>query len=184
MGIRGYDFDDFGEGLSDGARANLDAAVESYAHVLGEADPEIPSAHHSSKGDTEVEPCPTTSPDSLYRRRSGRSGLPPDRPGGRGLPSSPVPPAPRRASTSIKRVRPDALIVDLMMEEVDAGTRSRPASCGWKATTRPIFMLSSVGDNLSQTTDVGALGLAGVFQKPLRKDHLLAVLEMSLGTTA
>ena len=34
MGIRGYDFDDFGEGLSERARANLDVAVEWVREVL------------------------------------------------------------------------------------------------------------------------------------------------------
>jgi hydrogenase maturation protease len=36
MGIRGYDFDEFGEGLSPGARSNLAAAVELVRDVLGE----------------------------------------------------------------------------------------------------------------------------------------------------
>ncbi len=39
MGIRGYDFDGFGEGLSSGARANLAAAIAAAAgFVSGEGD--------------------------------------------------------------------------------------------------------------------------------------------------
>jgi len=79
-----------------------------------------------------------------------------------------------------KQVQPDLMIVDLMMEEVDAGTLFA-RDLKLLGNTAPIFMLSSVGDNLSMTTDYNELGLAGVFQKPLAKDHLLAVLKMKLG---
>jgi len=34
MGIRGYDFDEFGEGLSAGATANLAAAVEFVREAI------------------------------------------------------------------------------------------------------------------------------------------------------
>lgn len=68
-----------------------------------------------------------------------------------------------------------AVIVDLMMEEVDSGiglTREL-RSLGCRA---PIFLLSSVGDSLNLLTETALLGLAGVFQKPLARQHLLAVL--------
>ncbi len=41
-------------------------------------------------------------------------------------------------------------------------------------------MLSSVGDNLHANIDYSALGLSGVFQKPLNPDILLAVLRAKL----
>lgn len=74
---------------------------------------------------------------------------------------------------------PDAVIVDLMMEEVDSGTGfvKELRALGNKA---PIFMLSSVGDNLNLVTDYTPLGLAGVFQKPLARQYLLTVLEAAL----
>ena len=78
-----------------------------------------------------------------------------------------------------KRQAPDALIVDLMMEEVDAGT-GMVKELRLLGNEAPIFMLSSVGDNLSMTTDYTALGLAGVFQKPVDRVQLLNVLRMSL----
>ena len=82
-----------------------------------------------------------------------------------------------------KKTSPDLVIVDLMMEEVDAGT-------GFAKDLRllrneaPVFMLSSVGDSLSSTTDYVDLGLAGIFQKPLARDHLLSVLKTTLARTA
>ena len=74
---------------------------------------------------------------------------------------------------------PDAMIVDLMMEEIDSGTAlvTELRALGNKA---PIFMLSSAGDNLSRTVDTSSLGLAGVFQKPLDSDALLLLLKSKL----
>jgi DNA-binding response OmpR family regulator len=78
-----------------------------------------------------------------------------------------------------KAESPDLVIVDLMMEEVDAGT-GFVKELQLLGNTAPVFMLSSVGDNLSATIDYGALGLAGVFQKPLAKEHLLALIRAKL----
>ncbi len=82
-----------------------------------------------------------------------------------------------------KEVDPDLIIVDLMMEEVDAGT-GFVKEIQLFGNTAPVFMLSSLGDNLSMTTDYGSLGLAGVFQKPLKKEHLLSVLRTKLAQIA
>ena len=78
-----------------------------------------------------------------------------------------------------KQVHPDLMIVDLMMEEVDAGTSfvKELKAVGNKA---PIFMLSSVGDSLSMEADYSQLGLAGVFQKPIDFDNLLGILKARL----
>ncbi|MBN1825833.1 MAG: response regulator [Candidatus Eisenbacteria bacterium] len=79
-----------------------------------------------------------------------------------------------------KEIHPDLIIVDLMMEEVDAGTGfvKDMRVLGNKA---PIYMLSSVGDNLSISTDYEALGLEGVLQKPVAKEKLLKILKTKLG---
>jgi FixJ family two-component response regulator len=71
------------------------------------------------------------------------------------------------------------VIVDLMMEEVDAGT-SFVRQLKVLGHDVPILMLSSVGDNLSMTTDYTSLGLAGLFQKPIDPDTLITVLKMKL----
>ena len=76
---------------------------------------------------------------------------------------------------AFRETGPDAVIVDLMMEEVDSGTAlvRDLLALGSRA---PIFMLSSVGDSLNLLTDTNPLGLAGVFQKPLARAQLLTVL--------
>ncbi len=79
-----------------------------------------------------------------------------------------------------KESSPDLLIVDLMMEEVDAGTNF-VKELKLLGNEAPIFMLSSAGDNLSMATDVSELGLSGVFQKPVDPENLLAVVAAKLG---
>lgn len=81
--------------------------------------------------------------------------------------------------TVYKEVSPDIVVVDLMMEEVDSGAEfaRELLILGNQA---PVFMLSSVGDDLSMMTDYTSLGLAGVFQKPLEREHFLSVLKTAL----
>lgn len=65
LGVRGYDFDDFGEGLSAEAQSNLDEAVAFVeSAVRGDGMREIRSsgASHPLDTDLEGEPCQTTSP--------------------------------------------------------------------------------------------------------------------------
>ena len=79
-----------------------------------------------------------------------------------------------------REAKPDVVIVDLMMEEVDAGTNF-VRELKLLGCEVPIFMLSSVGDSLSSMTDTTELGLSGVLQKPVSPDALLALLRDRLG---
>jgi DNA-binding response OmpR family regulator len=74
---------------------------------------------------------------------------------------------------------PDLVIVDLMMEEVDAGTSlvTELKALGNKA---PVYMLSAVGDQLTQNISPTDLGLSGVFQKPIAFKSLLSTLKTKL----
>ena len=75
--------------------------------------------------------------------------------------------------------KPDLVIVDLMMEEVDAGT-SLITDLRARGCVVPIYMLSSVGDDLAMSMDYSALGLAGVFQKPIDGRSLVTILKARL----
>jgi DNA-binding response OmpR family regulator len=75
---------------------------------------------------------------------------------------------------------PDLVIVDLMMEEVDAGT-SLITDLRARGCDVPIYMLSSVGDDLAMSVDYAGLGLAGVFQKPIDGRSLITILRSRLG---
>ena len=76
--------------------------------------------------------------------------------------------------------KPDLIIVDLMMEEVDAGVNfvKEVRALGGAL---PIYMLSSVGDQLNLSTDYASLGLSGVFQKPINSKTLLKTLKSKIG---
>jgi DNA-binding response OmpR family regulator len=78
-----------------------------------------------------------------------------------------------------KETAPDFLIVDLMMEEVDAGTHL-VKSLKAEGNEAPIYMLSSVGDELNLNVDYKELGLSGVFQKPVDPNTVLATLKAKL----
>jgi len=75
---------------------------------------------------------------------------------------------------------PDVVLVDLMMEEVDAGT-SFVKELSLRGNKAPVYMLSSVGDALSRTVDTSSLGLAGVLQKPVDGRTLIVMLQERLG---
>ena len=76
--------------------------------------------------------------------------------------------------------RPDFVIVDLMMEEVDSGT-SFVKEVRAAGSYVPIYMLSSVGDDLARAVASSALGLGGVLQKPVDREALLSILHAQLG---
>jgi CheY-like chemotaxis protein len=78
-----------------------------------------------------------------------------------------------------KQARPDLVLVDLMMEEVDAGTNF-VRDVRALGPTPPLLMLSSVGDDLNISTDYSQLGLQGVLQKPIDPDVLLSTLDTKL----
>ncbi|MGQ9662083.1 MAG: response regulator [Kiritimatiellia bacterium] len=78
-----------------------------------------------------------------------------------------------------KAQRPDLILLDLMMEEVDAGT-SFVKEVKALGNPPPILMLSSVGDNLNRLVGYTQLGVAGVLQKPLQPPRLLSTLRAKL----
>ena len=78
-----------------------------------------------------------------------------------------------------QEVQPDLIIVDLMMEEVDAG-RNFVKELKIINNKAPVYMLSSVGDALTENTSYAELGLTGVFQKPIDFDTLLTTLKTKL----
>jgi len=78
-----------------------------------------------------------------------------------------------------KKANPDFVIVDLMMESVDAG-KNLVKEFKLLGNKAPIYMLSSVGDSLASNVDFSELGLMGVFQKPIDSNTLLTTLKTKL----
>jgi len=79
-----------------------------------------------------------------------------------------------------KAQKPDMVLIDLMMEEVDAGT-AFVKDIRALGDPPPVMMLSSVGDNLSLSADYSELGLGGVLQKPIDPRTLLSTIKAKLG---
>ena len=78
-----------------------------------------------------------------------------------------------------RKAKFDAVILDLMMEEIDSGTVTLKEMKAHDPRV-PIFMLSSTGDSLQEAVDTSEMGLAGVFQKPIDPKVLLGVLKAKL----
>ena len=78
-----------------------------------------------------------------------------------------------------KKTKPDFILVDLMMEYIDAG-RNLVKELKFAGNAAPVYMLSSVGDELASNIDAAELGLQGVFQKPVKAEVLLKTLGRKL----
>jgi DNA-binding response OmpR family regulator len=78
-----------------------------------------------------------------------------------------------------KEAHPDLAIVDMMMEEIDAG-RNFVRALRLERADIPVYMLSSIGDSLAQNVNWVELGLAGIFQKPIDPNTLLTTLKLKL----
>lgn len=76
--------------------------------------------------------------------------------------------------------RPELVIVDLMMEEIDSGVNFLREIRG-SGSRVPVYLMSSVGDSLSNTTNPIELGFTGVCQKPFSSGWLLSMLRARLG---
>lgn len=82
-----------------------------------------------------------------------------------------------------KAASPDFILVDLMMEDVDAGQHfaQELKILGNKA---PVYLLSSAGDSMLQNINYADLGFDGVLQKPYDNAELLKVIATKLKNTA
>lgn len=80
---------------------------------------------------------------------------------------------------AFREAAPDAAVVDLMMEEVDAGM-SLVKELRAAGASIPVFLLSSVGDALAMEKATDELGVAAVLQKPIRGETLLGILRSHL----
>jgi len=71
---------------------------------------------------------------------------------------------------------PDAVIIDMMMERIDSGSRLAE-NIRNNHPEKPLYILSSIGDNISRMTDSGQLAVDGILQKPVDGDRLLEMLQ-------
>ena len=80
----------------------------------------------------------------------------------------------------VEELKPDLILVDMMMETVDAGVKVAE-KINERGCKVPIFLLSSIGEATSYNLDISAIGFAGVIQKPIIPSMLIPLLKKKLG---
>jgi DNA-binding response OmpR family regulator len=78
-----------------------------------------------------------------------------------------------------KEKNPDLVLVDLMMESIDAGA-DFVRELRLLGNTAPVFLLSGAGDGMTDNIDYTEYGFSGVFQKPIKNERLLSVIKAKL----
>ena len=75
----------------------------------------------------------------------------------------------------IKRMNPDFILLDVMMEEVDTGVKMADQIAALNVTA-PVIILSSFANAAKQIFDTSNVPVKEYLQKPLNSDQLLAVV--------
>ncbi len=76
----------------------------------------------------------------------------------------------------IKQDKPDFILLDVMMEEVDTGVKLADEIAALKIKS-PVVILSSFANAAKQIFDTTAVPVMEYLQKPLKSDELLAVVK-------
>ncbi len=76
----------------------------------------------------------------------------------------------------IKSQNPDFILLDVMMEEVDAGVKLAENIANLNIKV-PVVILSSFANAAAQVFDTSAVPVKAYLQKPLKSDELLAVIK-------
>jgi DNA-binding response OmpR family regulator len=80
---------------------------------------------------------------------------------------------------AVDSFKPDLVLCDMMMEQVDAGSRVAH-EIRKKDKKLPIYLLSSIGAATAQNVELDKLGFNGVFQKPVSPDHMVKTIKKAL----
>jgi hydrogenase maturation protease len=175
LGIRGYAFE-FAEGLTSQAQVNLEQAVafvESWIRRTSVQEPLVRARkeQHTMESSTHKKTILVIDDDPdirasirIFLERAG-FGVGEASTGEEGL-------------KTVERFRPDAIVVDLMMETVDAGAVVAQKLKG--VYNGPVYLLSSAGDTVHYNLDLRDLGFAGIFQKPVDPNVLVTTITSAL----
>jgi len=162
LGIRGYGFE-FEEGLTAKARANLDDAVaftQGLIRVWKEQPMDTKKTILIIDDDPDIRASLRVVLEAegfaVGEAATGEEGY-----------------------KAVERSKPDAVVVDLMMEEVDSGI-TVAKKLKEESYPGPVYMLSSAGDTVQYNLDARDLGLVGIFQKPVSPKAFVATLKSKL----
>jgi DNA-binding response OmpR family regulator len=80
---------------------------------------------------------------------------------------------------AIAKIKPDMVLCDMMMEQVDSGTKVAH-EIRKKDKKLPLYLLSSIGAATAQNIELEKIGFNGVFQKPISPDHMVKTIKKAL----
>jgi DNA-binding NtrC family response regulator len=80
---------------------------------------------------------------------------------------------------AVERVKPDLVLCDMMMEQVDAGSKVAH-EIRKKHAKLPVYLLSSIGTATSMNVEIEKLGFSGMFQKPVYPDQMVKAIKKAL----
>jgi len=85
----------------------------------------------------------------------------------------------REGERTALRIRPDAILADLMMETIDASTIADKLKAA--GSQIPVYIVSTASDALVGAVGLRELGIAGVFLKPGDPAVIVQTLKTRLG---
>ena len=164
IGVRGYEFD-IGERLTERAQENKRRALE-YIEVLLRKWKGDTMAEATGKMILIIDDDPDIRASTRIVLESAGFSVGEAADGEEGLKIA-------------QRIKPDAILLDLMMETVDAGSKvsTQMMETGYAG---PVYLLSAAGDAVRYNIDAKELGLSGIFQKPIDHKVLLTTLKTKL----
>lgn len=78
-----------------------------------------------------------------------------------------------------QRVNPDLVLCDMMMEEMDSGMQAAQKIKRFNSDI-PIYLLSSLADDIAATTQIREFGFIGYIQKPVDPARLVDIVQSIL----
>ncbi len=76
-------------------------------------------------------------------------------------------------------VKPDLVLCDLMMESIDQGVKVAKEIRA-QDTDIPMYLLSSLAEDMSKNINIHDLGFTGILQKPISSDNLVLHVNRAL----
>lgn len=86
----------------------------------------------------------------------------------------------REGERTALRIKPDAILADLMMETIDAGG-AIAGKLKASGTEIPVYIVSTASDALVGAVGLRELGISGVFLKPADPAVIIQTLKTRLG---
>jgi DNA-binding response OmpR family regulator len=80
---------------------------------------------------------------------------------------------------AVDKFNPDMVICDMMMEQVDSGSKVA-RYIKEKRNDLPVYLLSSIGNATQENIEIEGIGFNGVFQKPVSPDNLVKTVKETL----